>query len=187
MFSLFLRRILFSSASLTVLATACFIGTAWGQREAVPPTEPTKPVVEPAQSAELTSVDTPTPLDVSEPKESIAKKAEKTRSTREKLPAKKQLRLIALSGSYDDLIQPASIDPTSLLLGQTPAKSKSFYRLCEYLQEMGDEENLTHVLFDLSDSDIGLLLHTALNVKVLAGRAASARGCPGADAQWHLL
>jgi len=53
------------------------------------------------------------------------------------------------------LMQPASFDPTSLIMGQTPAKSKSFFRLCEYLQEMSVEENLTQVLFDLSDSDIG--------------------------------
>ncbi len=158
MFSLFLRRILFSSASLAVLTAACFIGTAWGQREAVPPTEPTKPVVEPPQSVEAPAVKTEKPTEVSEPsepKEPVAKKTEKTRSTKEKLSAKKQLRQIALSGSYDDLMQPASIDPTSLLLGQAPAKSKSFFRLCEYLQEMGDEENLTHVLLDLSDSAIG--------------------------------
>lgn len=158
MFSLFLRRILFSSASLAVLTAACFIGTAWGQREAVPSTEPPKTVVEPPQSVQAPTVETVKPSEVSDPsdpKEPIAKKTERTRSTKEKLSAKKQLRQIALSGSYDDLMQPASIDPTSLLLGQAPAKSKSFFRLCEYLQEMGDEENLTHVLLDLSDSAIG--------------------------------
>lgn len=158
MFNLFLRRILFSSASLAVLTAACFIGTAWGQREAVPSTEPPKTVVEPPQSVQAPAVKTEKPTEVSEPsepKEPVAKKTEKTRSTKEKLSAKKQLRQIALSGSYDDLMQPASIDPASLLLGQAPAKSKSFFRLCEYLQEMGDEENLTHVLLDLSDSAIG--------------------------------
>ncbi len=159
MFNMFLRRILFSSASLAVLTAACFISTAWGQREAVPSTEPLKTVVEPPQSVQAPTVETVKPSEVSEPsepKEPVAKKTEKTRSTKEKLPAKKQLRQIALSGSYDDLMQPASIDPTSLLLGQAPKKSKSFFRLCEYLQEMGDEESLTHVLFDLSDSAIGL-------------------------------
>ncbi len=158
MFSLFLRRILFSSASLAVLTAACFIGTAWGQRDAVPSIEPPKPVVEPLPSVDAPGVGTEKPTEVSEPsepKEPVAKKTEKTRSTKEKLSAKKQLRQIALSGSYDDLMQPASIDPTSLLLGQAPAKSKSYFRLCEYLQEMGDEENLTHVLLDLSDSAIG--------------------------------
>ena len=161
MFSLFLRKIRFSSASLAVLTVACFVGSAWGQREALPPTEPSKPVVEPAQSAEPAAVGTEKTVgaekttDVSDPNEPLAKKTERTRSTKEKSPPKKQLRLIALSGSYDDLMQPASIDPTSLILGQSPAKSKSYFRLCEYLQEMGDEENLTHVLFDLSDSAIG--------------------------------
>ena len=127
MFKSFLRNFFFSSVSLSVLSTACFIGSAFGLQEAVP-----------------------------SPEEVGEKKADKPRAAKEKPPAKKQLRHIALSGSYDDLMQPASFDPTSLILGQGSTKSKSFFRLCEYLQEMGDEANLTHVLFDLSDSAIGL-------------------------------
>jgi protease IV len=143
MISSFLRQVLFSSASVALFSTACFVGSALGQRESAPPVEQAKSVEPPDSKA------------IDEPKEAVEKKLDKPKVVKEKLPAKKQLRQIALSGSYDDLMQPASLDPTSLLLGQSPAKSKSFFRLCEYLQEMGIEENLTHVLFDLSDSAIG--------------------------------
>ena len=179
MFSLFLRKILFGSASVAVLSTACFIGSAFGQREAAPLAEQAKPAAEQAKLietepntaeksvaseksvesekpvAEEKPVAQEKPAETSSKKESDEKKTEKPKSAKEKPPAKKQLRHIALSGSYDDLMQPASLDPTSLLLGRSPVKSKSFFRLCEYIQEMGAEENLTHVLFDLSDSAIG--------------------------------
>jgi len=143
MISSFLRQVLFTSASVAVFSTACFVSSALGQRESAPPAEQAKPA------------ETPDTKTGDEPKEVVEKKVEKPKAAKDKLPAKKQLRQISLSGSYDDLMQPASFDPTSLIMGQTPAKSKSFFRLCEYLQEMSVEENLTHVLFDLSDSDIG--------------------------------
>lgn len=143
MISSFLRQVLFTSASVAVFSTACFVSSALGQRESALPAEQAKP----AESPDTKTGD--------EPKEVAEKKVEKPKAVKDKLPAKKQLRQISLSGSYDDLMQPASFDPTSLIMGQTPAKSKSFFRLCEYLQEMSVEENLTQVLFDLSDSDIG--------------------------------
>lgn len=141
MFSFFPRKILFSSASLALLSSACFLSSAFARQEATPTTEQPKP---PADQTDTTE------------KKSAEKKDEKAKVAKEKLPPKKQLRQLALSGSYDDLMQPASFDPTSLLMGQSPAKSKSFFRLCEYIQEMADDENVTHVLFDLSDSSIGL-------------------------------
>lgn len=147
MFRSFFRQVLVSSASMAVFSTACFVSSAFGQRESTPPAEQTKPADTP--------ISNPTAEAKASDKEIVDKKLEKSKVAKEKLPAKKQLRQIALSGSYDDLMQPASFDPTSLIMGQTPGKSKSFFRLCEYLQEMGDEENLTHVLFDLSDSSIG--------------------------------
>ncbi len=161
MFQLFLRNILFRSASLTVLSTACFVGSAFGLQETVPTADAAKTLNEQTQSVETLPVvqEKPVvqqkPIEIADQKEVGEKKADKPKAAKEKPPAKKQLRHIALSGSYDDLMQPASLDPTSLILGQGPAKSKSFFRLCEYLQEMGEEANLTHVLFDLSDSAIG--------------------------------
>ena len=173
MFQLSLRNILFGSASLTVLSTACFIGSAFGFQEAVPtadaaktdteksqavgtlPVVQEKPLVQERPLVQESSDTQQKPTEIADQMEVGEKKADKPKAAKEKPPAKKQLRHIALSGSYDDLMQPASLDPTSLILGQGPVKSKSFFRLCEYLQEMGEEANLTHVLFDLSDSAIG--------------------------------
>ncbi|MCY2984188.1 MAG: signal peptide peptidase SppA [Planctomycetota bacterium] len=155
MFSLFLRKALFSSASLALLSAACFLSSAFGRQEATPAAEQAKPSADPVKSdekpAEAKSND---PSEATE-KISSDKREEKAKASREKLPPKKQLRQLALSGSYDDLMQPPSLDPASLIMGQNPAKSKSFFRLCEYIQEMADDENVTHVLFDLSDTSIG--------------------------------
>ena len=72
------------------------------------------------------------------------KKAEK-----KKLP---QLRQINLSGNYVDLVQPVSFDPTSLILGGGTIKQRSFYRLCKFLDDLQDNDRISYVLFDLSDS-----------------------------------
>ncbi len=154
MFSLFLRKVLFSSASLALLSAACLLSSAFGRQEATPIAEQAKPSADPAKTDEK-----PADAKASDPEEATEKKSsdkkeEKAKVAKEKLPPKKQLRQLALSGSYDDLMQPPSLDPASLLMGQSPAKSKSFFRLCEYIQEMADDENVTHVLIDLSDSSI---------------------------------
>ena len=155
MFSLFLRKVLFSSASLALLSAACFLSSAFGRQEANPAAEQAKPSADPVASDEKTVDAKPSDPTEAIEKKSTDKKEEKVKAAKEKLPPKKQLRQLALSGSYDDLMQPPSLDPASLLMGQSPAKSKSFFRLCEYIQEMADDENVTHVLFDLSDSSIG--------------------------------
>lgn len=155
MFSLFLRKILFSSASLALLSAACLLSSAFGRQEATPAAEQAKPSADPAKTDEKPAEAKATDPTEATEKKSSDKKEEKAKAAKEKLPPKKQLRQIALSGSYDDLMQPPSLDPASLLMGQSPAKSKSFFRLCEYIQEMADDENVTHVLFDLSDSSIG--------------------------------
>ncbi|MCU0712488.1 MAG: hypothetical protein MUC43_10555 [Pirellula sp.] len=80
----------------------------------------------------------------------------KTKVAKEKAPPKKQLRWLAMSGSYSDLAQAPSLDPTALLLGGLPGKNKSFYRLCDYIDEVAAEENVTHLLFDLSDPALSL-------------------------------
>ncbi len=80
----------------------------------------------------------------------------KVKTAKEKAPPKKQLRWLAMSGSYSDLAQAPSLDPTALLLGGLPEKGKSFYRLCDYIDEVAAEENVTHLLFDLSDPALSL-------------------------------
>lgn len=69
-------------------------------------------------------------------------------------PPKNQVQVITLSGTYVDLMGATAFDPTSLLTGAGPGKRKSFYKLCDYLDELGRSEKVTHVVFDLSDSSI---------------------------------
>jgi protease-4 len=69
-----------------------------------------------------------------------------------------QVQVIALSGEYVDLMGGASFDPLSLVMGSGPAKQKSFYRLCDYLDELSKNEKVTHIVFDLSDASISFNL-----------------------------
>ena len=169
----FVRKFIFSFASVSVLATACFVSSALAQREGPPPaaeqtkpaaekTTPEKTKTEKTQTEEPSSPESAVPSASAEKpdakgeaKELSEKRSDKAKAAKQKAPAKKQLRHIVLSGSYDDFLQPASFDPSSLLLGGAAGKSKSFFRLCDYLEEMGTEENLSYVLFDLSDIAIG--------------------------------
>ena len=143
------HRIFCSLAAVLLLGSVSFLGSAIAQREASSPTQDPKPgeTVQPIQ-------DVVTAPEVKSDAVAPEKKSDKPKTVKEKAPPKKQLRVIALSGSYDDLMQPPSLNPTALLLGSGVGKSKSFFRLCDYLQEMGAEENLTYVLFDLSDTAI---------------------------------
>jgi hypothetical protein len=155
MFRSYLRKILFGSASLTLLSSAFFFCPAFGRQEAAPKAAETKPASDPVKPEDKPAETKIVDPSIATEKKDAEKKEEKAKAAKEKLPPKKQLRQISLSGSYDDLMQPASLDPTSLLMGQSPAKSKSFFRLLEYIHEMADDENVTHVLFDLSDSSMG--------------------------------
>lgn len=144
-----IRRIFCSLAAVLLLGSVSFLGSAIAQREASSPTQDPKPfeTVPPIQ-------DVGSAPEVKSDAVSPEKQSDKPKAVKEKAPPRKQLRTIALSGSYDDLMQPPSLNPTALLLGGGVGKSKSFFRLCDYLQEMGAEENLTYVLFDLSDAAI---------------------------------
>lgn len=142
-------RIFFSLAAVLLLGNLPFLGSAFAQLESPSPAQDPKPgeTTPPIQNAVAA------PEIKSEPV-APEKKSDKPKTFKEKVPPKKQLRTIALSGSYEDFVQPPSLDPTALLLGGGVGKSKSFFRLCDYLQEIGDEENLAYVLFDLSDTAI---------------------------------
>ena len=89
-----------------------------------------------------------------EKKKSAAKKKSKAdkKEEDEKEPPKTKIRLLALSGYYVDKVEPAGIDPFALAMGAGPVRQKSFYRLCDYLDEVGKEEDLKHIVFDLSSS-----------------------------------
>jgi len=78
-----------------------------------------------------------------------------SKSRTEKNENKKHVRVLTLSGNYQDLPTPGGLNPTELILGGG-GKSKSFYRLCDYLGELEAEEKVTHVVFDLSDASIAM-------------------------------
>jgi protease-4 len=85
----------------------------------------------------------------------VEEKKEAKEPAKETPPApKNQVQVISLSGSYVDLMGATAFDPTSLLTGAGPGKRKSFYKLCDYIDELGRNEKVTHVVFDLSDSSI---------------------------------
>lgn len=117
------------------------------------------PAAEKSETAKSEAEAATTESDKKEDAEKVASEETvkpKTKVAKEKAPPKKQLRWLAMSGSYSDLAQAPSLDPTALLLGGLPEKSKSFYRLCDYFDEVAAEENVTHLLFDLSDPALSL-------------------------------
>lgn len=73
-----------------------------------------------------------------------------------KAPPKKQVRVLALNGNYEDLPSTGGFNPTNLLLGAGTGKPKSFYKLCDYLDELSHEELVTHVVFDLSATGLSM-------------------------------
>lgn len=108
---------------------------------------------EETKPAEAKPADTK-PAEATEDKKVDGKKETKE-PAKEAPPAPKyQVQVIALSGSYVDLMGATAFDPTSLLTGAGPGKRKSFYKLCDYIDELGRNEKVTHVVFDLSDSSI---------------------------------
>lgn len=92
-------------------------------------------------------------------KKDETKKDETKEDKSDQPESKKIVRLLELSGHYVDLMQPMEFDAAALLAGGESLKKKSFYRLCEYLSELGKESQVGYVVFDLSDS--GLLMNPA--------------------------
>ena len=113
-----------------------------------PQTSPTSS--EPATPAKVESADSTAAA--SKP----AEEAKETKEAKEAKPASKQLRQLSLSGNYQDHLQPMSFNPTDLLLGGGTGKSKSFFLLCDYLDEISQDDVVSHVLFDLSDDSLAL-------------------------------
>src|SRR6266576_5659217 len=70
---------------------------------------------------------------------------------------KPAVRIIVLSGTYVDYPSTSDVDPMSLLLGGLE-KPGSFFALCEKLDELATDDEIQHVLFDLSSSTLHLNL-----------------------------
>jgi protease-4 len=61
---------------------------------------------------------------------------------------------IVLSGTYVDLVGPAELDALSLVMGDGPSRGKSFYKLCDLLEQTAKKDDITHVVFDLSANSL---------------------------------
>src|SRR6266566_1651106 len=70
---------------------------------------------------------------------------------------KPAVRIIVLNGTYVDYPSTSDVDPMSLLLGGLE-KPGSFFALCEKLGELAGDDEIQHVLFDLSSSSLHLNL-----------------------------
>jgi protease-4 len=92
----------------------------------------------------------------SEPSTAAPEKKQEESKPVAKAPAKKQVRVLALSGEYVDLQGGSGFNPTDLIMGGGGGKPKSFYKLCDYLDELSHEELVTHVVFDLSASSLSM-------------------------------
>src|ERR1051325_12246371 len=68
---------------------------------------------------------------------------------------KPAVRIVALKGTYVDYPATADVDPMSLLLGGLE-KPSSFFALCEKLGELAKDDEVQHVLFDLSSPTLHL-------------------------------
>src|SRR5438876_4471940 len=80
--------------------------------------------------------------------------ADKDAKSGAKKPA---VRIIVLNGTYLDYPSTSDLDPMSLLLGGLE-KPGSFFALCEKLGELATDDEIQHVLFDLSSSTLHLNL-----------------------------
>lgn len=79
--------------------------------------------------------------------------------TDEATPATKTtVERIVLSGTYVDLVGPAELDALSLVMGDGPSRGKSFYKLCDALEQLSKNEKVSHVVFDLSANSLDLNL-----------------------------
>jgi protease-4 len=89
-----------------------------------------------------------------EPFPAPAADADKNAQAGAKKPA---VRILVLNGTYLDYPSTSDMDPMSLLLGGLE-KPGSFFALCEKLGELAKDEEIQHVLFDLSSSTLQLNL-----------------------------
>ncbi|MDZ4852832.1 MAG: signal peptide peptidase SppA [Pirellulaceae bacterium] len=77
-------------------------------------------------------------------------------TTKESATTKTKVKLVRLSGSYVDFNEALSIDPTTLLLGSVPTKQKSFYKFCEFIDDLAKNDSLSWVVFDISDPSFAM-------------------------------
>jgi len=70
---------------------------------------------------------------------------------------KVSVRIVVLKGAYEDHPSAVGLDPFSMLSGDME-KPNSFFALCEKLDELADNEDIQHVVFDISAPDFHMNL-----------------------------
>ncbi|RLT16413.1 MAG: hypothetical protein DWI26_04180, partial [Planctomycetota bacterium] len=111
----------------------------------------------PTQEPQAAATAVPAEQQQADKKADKADKAEKQEEKKpDKAPAKKQVRVVPLSGEYVDLPGAGGLNPMDLVLGGGLGKPKGFYKLCDYLDELSHEELVTHVVLDLSSSSLSM-------------------------------
>ncbi len=139
-----------SRSFLLSLALVCFgwLSIGFGQEKA-PSSTPSK--TDSPKSADKTSSDSKSPS--TKPSLDTKKKGTNgsSKSDEKSTPPKTKVQLLKLSGIYVDFNEPMGIDPTMLLMDAMPAKQKSFYKLCEFLEDLGENDSIPFVVLDLSD------------------------------------
>lgn len=111
----------------------------------------------PPQESQAAATAVPAEQQQADKKADKADKADKQEEKKpEKAPAKKQVRVVPLSGEYVDLPGAGGLNPMDLVLGGGLGKPKGFYKLCDYLDELSHEELVTHVVLDLSSPSISM-------------------------------
>ena len=85
-----------------------------------------------------------------------AKQADKKETKKPTPAAKKEapqpkigVRQIKISGDYVDLVQPAGLDPLSLL-GGSPSAQRSFFKLTRFLDSFSEDDDFDHLVVDFS-------------------------------------
>ena len=122
-----MRNLAINRAMVLVLSLFLFSSTGWAQQDKSKDKE--------TKSSRKTSAS--------------KKQSGKKSDDKESKPKPTNVHHLALSGTYVDFIGGSSLDVQALLLGGG-AKRKSFYRLCEHLEKLGENEDYKHIVFDLS-------------------------------------
>ena len=120
------------------LAGSAFAPPAMGQENATEKATENAPAIAPAA-----------PPSAQDPQSPSDKKQEAPKP-------KMQVRVLALSGSYADLPGSGGLNPADLILGGGLGKPKAFYKLCDYLDDLSHDVQVSHVVFDLSSDSLSM-------------------------------
>lgn len=89
------------------------------------------------------------PVSEAKPADKKAEKKPNSAVDKEAPKPKIGVRQIKISGDYVDLVQPAGLDPLSLLSGG-PGATRSYFKLTSFLDSFSEDDDFDHLVVDLS-------------------------------------